>query len=723
MKQVTQTLSTGRVEVSDVPVPALKDTFVLVRNTASVISAGTEKTKIDMGKKSLLQKAKARPDLVRQVLKKLQTEGFKKTYHTVNTRLTAPSALGYSCAGAVVAVGGMVEGLKPGDRVACGGADYANHADFVAVPKNLVVKIPDNVSDESAAFTTVGAIALQGVRLSEPLLGETFLVVGLGLLGQIAVQLLRANGCNVIASDLDNSLVERAKQFGAFGVDSGTDVEAICLARTANQGVDGVLVCAGSSSNAIIELCGRVVRQKGRVVVVGAVPMDIPRQDYFMKEISVVISRSYGPGRYDPRYEEQGNDYPIGYVRFTEKRNMEAFLDLVSQGKVDVQSLITHRFKVDDASRAYRLIEGNKTEPYIGIVLEYCHENQTSKNSPRARAYTEPRKCGSIALSFFGAGNYATSTLLPPIMASQRTTLNGLLTSSGRSAHGVSQRFGFNFITDEVTDLLQDGTDVLVVTSRHDTHANTVVKALNAGKHVYVEKPLGLSVEELMAVKSALDSNPECQLMVGFNRRFAPATIMLREHFKGVDSPLVVAIRVNAGSIPVDHWIQDPNVGGGRIIGEACHFVDLAAALIAKPIVRVFCEGTSKADKSALLNDNCCISMSFADGSVASIVYTADGNGLLAKEQIEMFGGGRAARIDDFKQVSLYDNASPRNQRLSVQDKGQALMIAEWLAGLEVGQPCIAPDALFNTSLATVLAVESMMAGMPMTVDNQILGM
>jgi len=338
MKQVTQTLRTGKIEVNEVPIPTLIDTFVLVKNLASVISAGTEKTKIDMGKKNLLQKAKARPDQVKQVLDKVKTEGLTKTFQTVNSRLNSPSPLGYSCAGLVVASGGLVEGIQPGDRVACGGADYANHAEFVTIPKNLIVKIPDNISDEEAAFTTVGSIAVQGVRLTEPKLGETFLVLGLGLIGQITVQLLRANGCNVIATDLEVSLVDQAEGFGAVGAGPDTDIEEICKQLTAGRGVDGVLVCAGTSSNQPIELCGAVTREKGRVVVVGAVRMDIPREDFFKKEISVVISRSYGPGRYDPFYEENGNDYPFGYVRFTEQRNMQTFIELVSQGKVKVKS-------------------------------------------------------------------------------------------------------------------------------------------------------------------------------------------------------------------------------------------------------------------------------------------------------------------------------------------------------------------------------------------------
>ena len=384
MKPVTQTLRTGVVEVNEVPIPTLNDKFVLVKNIVSVISAGTEKTKIDMGKKNLLQKAKARPDLVKQVINKIQTEGLKKTFQTVTSRLNSPSPLGYSCAGRVVAAGGLVEGIQPADRVACGGADYANHAEVVAIPKNLVVKIPDNVSDEEAAFTTVGSIAMQGVRLSQPLLGETFLVLGLGLLGQIAVQLLRANGCNVIATDLDASLVKQAESFGAIGAGPGTDVEALCKELTAGHGVDGVLVCAGTSSNQPIELCGAVTREKGRVVVVGAVRMDIPREDFFKKEINVVISRSYGPGRYDPSYEENGNDYPLGYVRFTEQRNMQTFLELVAQGKIDVKTLITHRYTVDQAAEAYQLIAGDKTEPYLGIIMQYDANTSTSKKALNA---------------------------------------------------------------------------------------------------------------------------------------------------------------------------------------------------------------------------------------------------------------------------------------------------------------------------------------------------
>lgn len=722
MKQVTQTLRTGVVEVNDVPVPALSDKFVLVQNSTSVISAGTEKTKIDMGKKSLLQKAKARPDLVKQVIGKIKTEGLKKTLQTVNSRLDSPSPLGYSCAGSVVAAGGLVEGLQPGDRVACGGADYANHADFVAVPKNLVVKVPDNVSDEEAAFTTVGSIALQGVRLAEPLLGETFLVVGLGLLGQIAVQLLKANGCNVIGTDLDAALVERAEGFGAMGVPPGADVAGICNAMTAGHGVDGVLVCAGSSSNSIIELCGAVTREKGRVVVVGAVRMDIPREDYFKKEISVVISRSYGPGRYDPVYEENGNDYPLAYVRFTEQRNMETFLNLVSQGKLDVKSLITHRYPVDQAAVAYDLIEGAKTEPYLGIVLQYQPRPYNPNESSRIQVTPAVVTGDKVKLSFYGAGNYATASLLPPMQASGQVAFSGLVTASGRSAQGVAKQFGFGFCAAGFDELLQSDTDAIVVTTRHDTHGPAVRDALQASKHVYVEKPMAMGVAELAEIHAAYKQAGTAQMMVGFNRRFAPATEKVLEHFNGVKSPLVVNIRINAGHIPADHWIQDPQAGGGRMIGEGCHFIDLASALVRSNVKTVYAVGSGKAEKSALLNDNLCLTLTFANGSVANITYTADGAKAMPKESIEVFGGGRSAQIHDFKEVTLFSgDTSSRTVKLGVQDKGQKAMINAWLDALRSGMPCVNYDCLMTTSLATVMAVESMALGMPLQVELGVL--
>lgn len=723
MKQVTQTLRTGVVEVNEVPIPALTDKFVLVKNTASVISAGTEKTKIDMGKKSLIQKAKARPDLVKQVLKKIQAEGLKKTLQTVTSRLNSPSPLGYSCAGTVVAAGGLVEGIQPGDRVACGGADYANHAEFVTIPKNLVVKIPKNVTDEEGAFATVGSIALQGVRLAEPKLGETFLVLGLGLIGQITVQLLRANGCSVIATDLDASLVTQAESFGAIGAGPSSDIDDLCKGLTAGHGVDGVLVCAGTNSNQPIELCGAVTREKGRVVVVGAVRMDIPREDFFKKEINVVISRSYGPGRYDPFYEESGNDYPLGYVRFTEQRNMQTFLELIAQQKVDVKSLITHRFSVDEAAAAYQLIEGHKTEPYLGIMMGYDNTGVAARKAqPRIAVNTATINSAKLGLSFFGAGNYATASLLPPLSGNEGVEFRGLVTASGRTAQGVAKQFGFAFCAADYAEILAGDTDAIMVTTRHDNHAAAVVAALEAEKHVYVEKPLGLSVEELALVHAAQLAHTSVQLMVGFNRRFAPSTQAVRDHFASMQSPLVVNIRINSGAIPADHWIQDPAMGGGRVIGEACHFVDLASALVGSNPKTVSCIGTAKASKSALLNDNVLIALTFDNGSVANIVYCADGSKAMQKEMIEVFGSGRSAVINDFKEVLLYQGDNQViTKKLMAQDKGQKAMLDAWLAGLRSGKPCVNYECLMANSLATVLAVESLAIGAPLNVDFSIL--
>ncbi len=714
MKQVTQTLRTGVVEVLDVPVPYLGDKFVLVRNLASVISAGTEKTKIDMGKKNLFQKARSRPDLVNQVIRKLKTEGFAKTMQTVGARLDSPSPLGYSSAGTVVAVGGLVEGLQPGDRVACAGAGYANHAELVAVPKNLVVKKPNGVSFEEAAFTTLGSIALQGVRLVDPRIGECFLVIGLGLLGQIAAQLLQANGCTVLGLDLDQSLVDRAALSGAHCIPVGDRAVPTIMALTGGRGVDGVLICAGTTSNQPITLAGEVTREKGRVVVVGSVGMDIPREPYFKKEISVVISRSYGPGRYDPFYEEAGNDYPLGYVRFTEQRNMETFLTLMAARRIDVLDLITHRFELRDAANAYALIEGTKKEPYLGIVLTYSEES----SPPALLKLIAPTAltAGRIGISFFGAGNYATATLLPAIRKTGLMEFRGVVTASGRTAQAVCKQFSFSYAGQSFDELLQDGSQAIGIASRHDTHASCAARAIRAGKHVYVEKPLALTMEELHDVRDSLIAAPGVSLMIGFNRRFAPMIGMLKAHFNGVSSQLVINIRINAGAIPLDHWIQDPSVGGGRMIGEGCHFIDLAGCIADSLPVEVYMVAAGTLGKSAVTNDNVVVTMRFASGAIASITYAADGSKAMQKEVVEVFGGGKAATLYDFKELHLFSGDSDEQVIKSSQDKGQAAMALAWCEALRSGKPCAPANALLASSAATILAVESLMVGSPMRI-------
>lgn len=714
MKQVVQTLRTGVVEVADVPIPGLNDAWVLVRTTASIISAGTEKSKIDMGNMNLLQKAKARPDLVKQVIQKAKTDGLSKTFRTVEARLGAASPLGYSSAGVVIAVGGLVKGIAVGDRVACAGAGYANHAEFAAVPSNLVAVIPPEVSDTSAAFTTLGSIALQGVRLADPKLGERFLVVGLGLLGQLTVQLLRANGCNVVGYDLNPWMVERVQALGVPAYGPGADIDRICRDFSETAGVDGVLITAGTSSNAPIELAGRVTRKKGRVIVVGAVRMDIPRDDYFKKEIAVSISCSYGPGRYDPSYEEAGQDYPIGYVRFTEKRNMESFLDALKNQRVIVDELITHRFSIDSAPEAYNLMAGG-AEPHVGILLEYSGADSGAKKPGPIMIGAKPA-VGTLKGSFIGAGNYATATLLPALTSATKISLSGLVTQSGRSAQGVAKQHGFAFCSDRIEDLFTADTDVVFVTTRHDSHARLVIQALDAGKHVFVEKPLALTVDELTDVSQA-KARSAGSVMVGFNRRFAPFTQAAQQYLAGSTGERVVNIRVNAGTLPSDHWMFDP-ANGGRFIGEGCHFVDLACSFVASPVVEVFAFAQSSAAVGAVTTDNVTAVLKFEDGSVASITYLSVGGTSLSKEYIEVHGGGRSIVINDFKSLELHGREGKPKVSASSQNKGQAQMVVAFEAALRTGTEAICFAELERSSLASILVSESLTVGMPLRLTD-----
>lgn len=716
MKQVIQTLSTGEITVNDVPIPALKDKYVLVRNTHSIISSGTEKTKIDMGKKNLIEKARARPDLVKQVINKLKNEGLVKTLNTVRSRLESPSPLGYSCSGEVIAVGGLVNGLKVGDRVACGGADFANHAEFNSVPMNLVVKIPAAVSNEEAAFTTVGSIALQGVRLAQTQIGETFLVVGLGLIGQIVCQILKSSGCNVIGLDIDKNLVKKAEKIGVTP-STYDDCLSICDDLTDAHGVDGVLVCAGTTSNQPIELAGKVTREKGRVIVVGAVKMDIPREDYFKKEINVVISRSYGPGRYDPVYEEGGNDYPFGYVRFTEKRNMKSFLELISNRQIDIGGLISHRFSMEDAPSAYDLIEGRKQEEYMGIVLEYA-KNQKDNNSSKITNQAKPYNKESLNISFFGAGNYATATLLPVLKRNKKINFNGVVTASGRTAEAVSKKFKFNFCSSQFEDLLKSETDVVFITSRHNDHAKSVILSANADKDVYVEKPLALSFKELSEIHKTLAKKKSFNLMVGFNRRFSPHVKAITNIFPKDSKSMVINIRVNAGKIDKDHWIQDPDLGGGRIIGEVCHFIDLASALSNSVPVKVYTTSLCKTNDTSLNTDNVSINIEFSSGAIANIVYTSEGSQAVSKEYVEIFCEGKTAIIDDFKKLEISEGTKIiYSSKLGSQDKGQTLMIKQWIDCIHSGQQCIPYESLILNSLTAIQAVESIMTDTPLKVE------
>lgn len=709
MRQLTQNLKNGVLNLDEVPTPKVLPGMVLVKNHYSVISAGTEKSKIDVGKKSLIGKAKARPDQLAKVLANIKKEGLLKTWEVVKNKLETLQPLGYSSAGEVVAIGQYVDDINVGDMVACAGAGYANHAEYVAIPQNLVVKAGE-VPLQLAAFTTIGAIALQGLRQADVKLGERVLIIGLGLLGQISVQLCKANGAYVLGIDLDESKCRLAETLGADKamLSDADNVREYIRRLTSDNGIDKVIITAGTSSNGPIELAGEVAREKGCVVVVGAVSMNIPREPYFRKEIDIRISKSYGPGRYDPFYEEHGIDYPFGYVRFTERRNMDAFLYLLQQKKLNLEALITHTFSFQDAVKAYALIEGEQKEPYLGIVLEYPKENAANtEDKILLKAPIRPE--AQLHISCIGAGNYAQKELLSKLAKDKRVQFKGLCTATGISAKSTADKFHFTFCTGKEEDIMNDPhTNLVMITTRHDTHADYVIRALTAEKHVFVEKPLALNEDELIRIENTYAASQH-HVFVGFNRRFSPYTLKVKEHFKNLESQLVVHIRVNAGAIPKTHWIQDPVVGGGRIIGEACHFVDLAVALTGSTVNSVCTAGLPT--DNALLNDNITIQLKMKNGAIANILYTSSGHSALPKEYIEVFGGGKTAVIDDFKRVILH-GAKTATFKFGGQDKGQKAELERMIQVMLGDEKTFIPfEELANVTRTTFKIVESLHQG------------
>lgn len=713
MKQILQNYRTGEVEVADVPPPAAQEGRVLVRAAASLISAGTERMAVELGRKSLLGKARERPDLVRQVIRKAQAEGLQQTITAVRAKLDASNALGYSAAGIVAAVGEGVAELRAGDRVACAGAGFASHAELLSVPKNLCVRVPAGVDFESAAFGTLGAIALQGVRLSEPTLGESVVVIGLGLLGQITVQLLRANGCRVFGIDREESRVELARALGAEdgAVASGGAVRDDVLRWSRGRGADAVLITAATSSDEPVELAGEVSRLKGRVVAVGLVGMNVPRKVYYERELTLKVSMSYGPGRYDPEYEERGHDYPLPYVRWTEGRNIEAFLDLLSAGRVDVRPLVTHRFHIDEGERAYRLISGETAEPYLGVVLAYDTERELSPRVENAARASSSPAAGAVRVGLVGAGSYAQKLLLPSFKEAGAQFVS-VATASGVTARDVGRKYEFARYVSGADEVLEDAdVNLVVIATRHDTHARLARRALERGRHVFVEKPLALDDAELDAVLDAARAS-EGSLMVGFNRRFSPHARAAREFFDGRRAPLSILYRVNAGRIPRTHWVQDPREGGGRIRGEVCHFIDLMQFLTGSLTVRVYAERVASRDDSTVDDDSVFVTLRFADGSNGSVAYLAEGDRSLPKERVEIYGEGKTYVIDDFRGASLHAGGRERRTRLRGQDKGQREQARAACAVVREGAP--APHALADlaaTTRATFRILDSLRDG------------
>ncbi|HEX5732549.1 MAG TPA: bi-domain-containing oxidoreductase [Blastocatellia bacterium] len=727
MKQVIQSFKTGELTVSDVPAPSARSGGVLVRNRASLVSAGTERMVVDFAEKNLLQKARSRPDLVRQTLDKAKREGVLATFDAVQNRLDKPMSLGYSSAGAVLDVGERASQFQINDRVACAGGGYAVHAEAVWVPKNLVIALPDEVDFESAAFTTLGAIALQGIRLSEVRLRDVAAVIGLGLLGQLAVQMLKAAGAVVIGMDIQPARAELARKLGADAVATDTDqMTALCEQFSSGHGADVVLITADTKSNQPLELAGHVARDKGTVVAVGSVGMTIPRKVYYEKELDFRISRSYGPGRYDHKYEEEGHDYPYGYVRWTEQRNMQAFVQLLAEGKVDVRPLVTHRFSIDDAPKAYEVITGKTGEPFLGVVLTYPDATALSRTVTLRPVTDAPAvKADHVGLGVLGAGNFATATMLPALKDVKAINLVGVAASSGLSARAAADRFGFAYCTTDAREILNDSKiNTVAILTRHNLHARQVIEALEARRHVFVEKPLCMNEEELQQIVSVYtrlrEMNPgqSQALMVGFNRRFAPFVVELKRHLERIGEPLMVNCRVNAGFIPLDHWTQDAAESGGRLIGEGCHFIDLLTYLTGDRARRV----TTRAlpDSGRYAQDNFHVTIEFAGGSIGTVTYVANGDKGFGKEFFEVFGGGLSASLDDYRTLFMRDGGKSFRQTARLrQDKGHK---AEWQAfAAQItsgGAAPIAFDEIVHSMRLTFAARRSLQTGEPVIIEG-----
>jgi len=708
MNQLIQSYRTGEMELAEVPRPRAAPGMVLVETKASVVSAGTEKMLVSLARMSLWGKARARPDLVRRTLASAQREGILATLQKVRSLLDTPAPLGYSCAGFVRELGEGVQSLSVGDRVSCGGAGYANHAEFNVVPRNLCVRVPEiaggeSLSFEEAAFATVAAIALQGVRQAALTLGERVCVIGLGLLGQVTVQLCKAHGCRVLGADIDGGRISLAKTLGADAAAPSETLVREAARFSTGAGMDAVILTAASPSSELAALAGEISRLKGRVVVVGLVGLDIPRDVYYKKELDLRLSMSYGPGRYDAEYEERGHDYPLPYVRWTEQRNMEAVLDLMMQGRLDVRSLITHRFPFDQALDAYALITGGR-EPSLGVVLEYDPSPEPARIPVFSRRTR--KSAGAVGVGVIGAGNFARSVLLPRLARLPQVGLRGVTTGRGMTAKAVAAEFGFAYCSESAREVLEDeSVHAVFILTRHDLHGPLVEEGLAAGKHVYVEKPLCIRAEQLGSIEQRLmeaAARPDAPLlMVGYNRRFSPMILRIREGLAGRGTPLVASYRVNAGFIPRDSWIQDPVQGGGRILGEACHMVDTLRFLVGSPVrtVQAACIRSDRSDHTD--RDSAAVTLTYEDGSVANILYYALGHPAYPKEKLEAAADGACWVLDDFREWIEYRGNKTERKRAR-QDKGHDGELRAFVEAVSEGGPPPIPVAeLLETSRVT----------------------
>ena len=700
MKQILQNLSTGESELVEAPAPQARPGNLLVDTTVSLISTGTERMLVDFGNAGILAKARSQPEKVQQVLNKVATDGLLTTVDAVRSKLGQPIPLGYSNVG-IVRDSGDQE-FQPGDRVVSNGP----HADVVSVPKNLSARIPKNVSDEAASFTVVASIGLQGLRLAQPTLGEAFVVTGVGLIGLLTVQMLRAQGCRVLAIDFDAAKLQLAQEFGAeiCNLGAGEDPVAAGLAFSRGQGVDGVIVTASTKSSDPITQAAHMCRKRGRIVLVGVTGLDLNRADFYEKELSFQVSCSYGPGRYDPVYEDQGQDYPLGFVRWTEQRNFVAVLDMLASGTLDTGPLMSHRVPFDEAPRAYQILSTDKAA--LGILLTYDHAAEPRHQRSVALSQMPVAGTAKAVVGFVGAGNYASRMLIPAFKASG-AALHSIASAGGTNAVVHGRRTGFAQATSDTDGLIANpDINAVAIVTRHNSHARLTAQTLRAGKHVFVEKPLALTVEELEEVKASHAESGK-HLMVGFNRRFAPQVQKMKQLLGAVQAPKSFVMVMNAGAIPPDHWTQDAAVGGGRIIGEACHYIDLMRFLAGAAITSVQARRMGDTHTEAVTEDKASITLGFEDGSFGTIHYLANGGASFSKERVEVFAAGRTLQLDNFLKLRGFNWPGFKKQNLWRQDKGQTACAAAFVKAVVAGGTAPIPaEELFEVAKATIDVAE-----------------
>ena len=713
MRQVLQSLGNGEIELADVPCPSAKPGHLLIQSRATLISAGTERMLMEFGKASLLEKARQQPDKVREVMNKMATDGVVSTLQTVRERLDQQLPLGYCNAGVVLDVGTGVSHFHPGDRVVSNGS----HAEIVCVPKNLCAKIPDGVSDEEASFTVLSSIGLQGVRLVQPTLGENIVVYGLGLIGLLTVQLLRASGCNVLGVDLNPNRLAIAQEFGASTVNprEGSDPTTVANSWTGGEGVDGVLVTAAAKTDEIMHQAAQMCRKRGRIVLIGVVGLNLQRSDFYEKELTFQVSCSYGPGRYDEAYEQQGQDYPRGFVRWTEQRNFEAVLDMLASCRLNTDRLTTHRFPFTEAGRAYEAMSSDPLS--LGIVMQYHGEPDLS---PKVALPAKEQAAGSAAvLGVMGTGNFTKATLLPALAKTEARI--GYISASvnGANAKHLAKKYGAdNAVTDYRLMLHDDRVQAVLIATQHHLHARFIEEALQANKHVFVEKPLAMNVDEVAQVIDCVRACPDRQLMVGFNRRFSPHTLKIQQLLQGRSEPLAMTMTINAGMIPPSHWVQDPAKGGGRIVGEACHFIDLMACLADAKVQTV--SAIMMGPSITVPEDKMAIALGFEDGSVGTINYFANGSKAYPKEQLEVFSEGRVLRLENFRRTTGFGFSGFRKFTTRRLDKGHEAELANFVERIsQGGEPLISLDELVNVTLASFAAVTAARENRVVNLDDE----